>query len=327
MKTITIHQGTGEDRLEMTVHVSQKEFDKLEEIRNINPSIWENRELDLVKAAKEAVAKSKKEGTNTLNGKANWKTLIWVILGIVFMIVVLVFVISKTGKREEIKDSSFSISEITNQSPATDNLRKVYDKLVKLGSKGSYSQFVVYFEESESNRKNVYDKCKQNGYKGSYEQFLEYVGCFFKTYRNPMYGFSYQYDNQNYKLVEKTNKNSHCVMKLQSPTDAMKSILISVWEDVDLTTAYDNDFIDWVKLTDNESGETVISSAVKTKVSWTYALKSELKMNFWGQYYYSAIYRIIHKQRMYMINIYIPINEYNKDKSYADKCVERFKFD
>lgn len=416
MKTITIHQGQRDEKLEMSVQVTQEEFDKMEEIRNINPSVWEDRELDLVKAAKEAVAKSNNEGINTPDGKTNWKVLIWVILGIVVIFVVIVFIISKSGKKDEIKDPSYGISETINQS-STENLRKVYDKLVKLGSKGSYSQFVDYFEESESNRKNVYDKCKQNGYKGSYEQFLEYVGYidlikstqnvrdlydllnengavkgsyeqfiqwlyvlenrrnlyykmveagvvesgtiydfyawlgldfnhkinpnnlepnlvefnkigyFYKTYNNSIYKFSYQYDEKEYELVNKTNNSSHCVMKLQSPTDAMRSILVSVWENVNVSSSYESNFIDRVQQSDKDSGGEIICSASKTKVCGVNALKSELKIIFMGHKYYAAIYRIIHKQRMYMINIYIPINEYNRNNSYADECIERFKFD
>lgn len=415
MKTITIHQGQGDEKLEMSVHVTQEEFNKMEEIRNINPSIWEDRELDLVKTAKEAVAKSNNEGINTPDGKTNWKILIWMILGIVVIFVVIVFIISKSGKKDEIKDPSYGISETINQS-STENLRKVYDKLVKFGSKGSYSQFVDYFEESDSNRKKVYDKCKQNGYKGSYEQFLEFCGYssdywenvlnrflslkqsipnlsnedwfkrfpefnndinllhaafdyeatiksgkyndkvvlkskfpefwpdlsshdnsevmkhkqenyLLKTYISYNYGFTYLYDDRIYVLENKTNKSSHCVMKLQSPTDAMKSILVSVWENVDFSSSYESNFIDRVQQSDKDSGGEIICSASKTKVCGVNALKSELKIIFMGHKYYAAIYRIIYKQRMYMITIYIPINEYNNDKSYADKCVEQFKFD
>lgn len=45
-----------------------------------------------------------------------------------------------------------------------------------------------------------------------------------------------------------------------------------------------------------------------------------------GSSYYTANYRIIEKNRMYQISIYIPFKEYNNDKTYADRCVEHFKF-
>lgn len=57
-----------------------------------------------------------------------------------------------------------------------ENLQSIYDKLASLGSKGSYSQFVDYFNASDENKRAVYDKLAANGSKGSYEQFLEYAG-------------------------------------------------------------------------------------------------------------------------------------------------------
>jgi hypothetical protein len=114
-------------------------------------------------------------------------------------------------------------------------------------------------------------------------------------------------------------------MKLQSPNDEVKSILVSVWENSEFSSSYDTDFISSCQSVDEGMGK-VINSAVKTKVDGVNALKSELIISPMGKSYYAAIYRIIHKKRMYMLNIYIPIEEYNKDKSYGDKCVNNFKF-
>lgn len=114
-------------------------------------------------------------------------------------------------------------------------------------------------------------------------------------------------------------------MKLQSPNDEVKSILVSVWENPEFSSSYDTDFVSSCQSVDEGMGK-VINSAVKTKVDGVNALKSELIISPMGKSYYAAIYRIIHKKRMYMLNIYIPIEEYNKDKSYGDKCANNFKF-
>ena len=114
-------------------------------------------------------------------------------------------------------------------------------------------------------------------------------------------------------------------MKLQSHVDEEKSTHVSIWENPDFSSSYDTDFVSSCQSVDEGMGK-VINSAVKTKVDGVNALKSELIISPMGKSYYAAIYRIIHKKRMYMLNIYIPIEEYNKDKSYGDKCANNFKF-
>lgn len=52
MKTITLHQGSGDDALEMTVEVSQREIDMMEQICKFSHENWEVRELDLLKEAR-----------------------------------------------------------------------------------------------------------------------------------------------------------------------------------------------------------------------------------------------------------------------------------
>lgn len=620
-KTITIHQGSGDDELEMTVEVTQEELDMMEEIRSEDSAAWEGRELDLLKSAKEAISKK-----NIPSEKRNtWKLIIGLILAAFIIVGTIIFAEHKNksskadssqqdlscsndypanihklyldavekgltideqtfysklnesakSKRElfynlkekgvvadyeeflnriglsidwqkvlqdfsatkekypdlsdqvwykefpefnndpdllqaafdydaTVKSGKYSDeNELRSKFPEfwpniekceqSENLRAIYDKLVTLGSKGSYEQFLVFFEESDENRKSTYDKCKDNGYTGTYEDFLEYAGynhtithtststnlrrrklydeltaygcdlgdfesfsqklnneaqrrnfydsisdyfnigsweefsskvvdqtlinntfegnqntkdlynvlnekgvvnegwsyeqvlqwlddaenravlynellekgaiigsqsdfdswlgfgnnhnisaCVdfdkirqssikekssgLKTYSSKQYGFTYQYDEKEFDLVEKIKKNSHCVMKLQSPVDDFKSTLVSVWENPAFSSSYDSDFISSCQSTDQGLGR-VISSAIKTKISGLDALKSELIIYPpMGNTYFAAIYRVIHKNRMYMLNIYIPIEEYNRDKSYADKCASNFKF-
>lgn len=609
-KTITIHQGSGDDELEMTVEVTQEELDMMEEIRSEDSAAWEGKELDLLKSAKEAISKN-----NTQSEKRNtWKLIIGLILTAFIIVGTIIFAEHKKNstnaespqqdlssnnnypanihklyldavekgltideqtfysklnesaksKRElfynlkergvvadyeeflnriglsidwqkvlqdfsatkekypdlsnqvwyrefpefnndpdllqaafdydaTVKSGKYSDeNELRSKFPEfwpniekceqSENLRAIYDKLVTLGSKGSYEQFLVFFEESDENRKSTYDKCKDNGYPGTYKDFLEYAGynhtithtststnlrrrklydgltaygCdlgdfesfsqklnneaqrrifydsiselfnigswedftsavssatsmddytltarysenFSKIYNeaveqfgltdseeqfynyfinNPQkvyekhkkesglsltfeqfidysgipreafkslsqtiktestdvfvskqYEFSYQYNDKEFNLVDRINKNTHCVMKLQSPIDEFKSTLVSVWENPKFSSSFDSDFISSCQSTDQGLGR-VISSAIKAKISGVDALKSELIIYPpMGNTYFAAIYRVIHKNRMYMLNIYIPIEEYNRDKSYADKCASNFKF-
>lgn len=439
-KTITIQQGTGDDALEMTVQVTQEELDKMEEIRSKDPSAWEGRGLDLVKAAKDAVIEASEENAQPKKS-TNWKLILWIVLGVLVIIGTIIFAETSRNNEQEASQKhdgfdEFYYSQNNRQQPAElntddnttdvfqstiyneDHLRLMYDTLVLRGYEGTYIDFFTYFSQSESNRIRVYEKLVETGSKGSYEHFLDFcynsthskfvpeygVPCNFsenftkiykkaveqfgltdseeqfydyfiknpqkvyekfkkesgltssfeqfieysgipyeafsqqlqkpkkdmdlnthKTFYSEQYEFTYQYDDNEFEPVEKTNKNSHCVMKLQSPVDEVKSTLVSIWENAEFSSSYDTDFISSCQSVDEEIGK-VISSAVKTKVDGVNALKSELIISPMGKSYYAAIYRIIHKKRMYMLNIYIPIEEYNKDKSYGDKYANNFKF-
>lgn len=235
------------------------------------------------------------------------------------------------GFHEEIGLSIATNSTIANHRRVLYDILSLYD--YDLGDYETFSQKM----NDEKKRRIFYDTVSEEYDIGSWEEFSAKVVDFLKnsdfsvvssqltTFSSKQYNFTYQYDNNEFNLVEKTNKNSHCVMKLQSPNDEVKSILVSVWENPEFSSSYDTDFISSCQSVDEAMGK-VISSAVKTKVDGVNALKSELIISPMGKSYYAAIYRIIHKKRMYMLNIYIPMEEYNKDKSYGDKCANNFKF-
>ena len=86
MKTITIRQGSEEDALEMTVQVTQEEFEKMEELRSKNPQKWPENSLELVKEAKDALAKpsspKKQLKTKTKSKKRSW---LWIVLSIIIL--------------------------------------------------------------------------------------------------------------------------------------------------------------------------------------------------------------------------------------------------
>lgn len=59
-RTIKVRQGTGKDALEMTVQVTQEEFDKMEQIRRFSPESWEGKDLELIQEARKVI--KEKEG-------------------------------------------------------------------------------------------------------------------------------------------------------------------------------------------------------------------------------------------------------------------------
>lgn len=227
---------------------------------------------------------------------------------------------------------------ITDSNTSTNQRRrKLYDGLTAYGCDlGSFELFSQKLN-NEIQRRIFYDSISEYFDIGSWEEFNNAIGrsntttnntfaqTQWKYFSSDQYEFTYQYDSNVFNLVEKTQKNSHCVMKLQSPIDEMKSTLISVWDNPAFSSSYDPDFIASCQSVDQEMGG-VIRSATKTSVGGVNALKSELKINVSGKLYYAAVYRIIHKKRMYMLNIYIPVEEYNDDKSFGDRCSNNFKF-
>ncbi len=100
-KTITIQQGTGDDALEMTVQVTQEELDKMEKIRSIDPSAWEGRGLDLVKAAKDAIIEASEEKAQPQKC-TNWKLILGITLGVLVIIGTIIFTEKSRNREQEV---------------------------------------------------------------------------------------------------------------------------------------------------------------------------------------------------------------------------------
>ena len=57
-KTITIKHSFGDNPIEMSVQVTQKEFEKMEQIRQFSPENWEGKELELLQEARKLLKES-----------------------------------------------------------------------------------------------------------------------------------------------------------------------------------------------------------------------------------------------------------------------------
>ena len=60
-RTIKVKQGVGDDALEMTVQVTQEEFDKMEQIRRYSPESWEGKDLELIQEARKVIKEKEAE--------------------------------------------------------------------------------------------------------------------------------------------------------------------------------------------------------------------------------------------------------------------------
>ena len=60
-KTIMIKQGIGEDAMEMTMKVTQEEYDKMEQIRRFSPESWEGKDLELIQEARKVIKEKETE--------------------------------------------------------------------------------------------------------------------------------------------------------------------------------------------------------------------------------------------------------------------------
>lgn len=69
------------------------------------------------------------------------------------------------------------MEEQKTQTPSSDDgLKKIYNKNVEWGYKGTFDQFSSYFNENDDNKRKVYDFNVKNGYKGSYDDFVSFAG-------------------------------------------------------------------------------------------------------------------------------------------------------
>ncbi len=168
MNSITIHQGTGEDELEMTVQVTSMELRKMEQIREKNPSVWNGKELDLLKEAKKQLKYRRIRES--------------IVIGTMTAIVVVIAIISNNPSKnapelffENTQEASAMEEQMAQTTSLDFGLKKIYNKIVKLGYKGTFDQFSTYFNENDENKRKVYDFNVKNGYKDSYEDFLAYA--------------------------------------------------------------------------------------------------------------------------------------------------------
>lgn len=65
MKSIILHQGKGDDALEMKIDVTDEEFEMMEQIRRFGHDNWEGQEFDLLKEAKRRIKELPNDTTVT----------------------------------------------------------------------------------------------------------------------------------------------------------------------------------------------------------------------------------------------------------------------
>ena len=87
-KTIILKQGEGYDQLQMSVIVTQEEYDKMEEVRKQNPLAWVGKEFDLLKEAKDLIAVDKE---HSLMKNKRKKIIIWSAILIIVIFILLWF--------------------------------------------------------------------------------------------------------------------------------------------------------------------------------------------------------------------------------------------
>lgn len=58
-KSITMHQGIGEDAMEIKVQVTQEELEKMEQLRGLGPEKWEGKDLELLQEARKLIKQPK----------------------------------------------------------------------------------------------------------------------------------------------------------------------------------------------------------------------------------------------------------------------------
>lgn len=97
-KSITLHQGIGNDAMEIKVQVTQEELDKMEQLRRFSPEKWEGKELDLLQFVRELI-KTEADKVQQLNieeKREKRKQRLRLIIGIIALLCVVTRIITYT---------------------------------------------------------------------------------------------------------------------------------------------------------------------------------------------------------------------------------------
>ncbi len=114
-KSITLHQGIGNDEMEIKVQVTQEELDKMEQLRRFSPEKWEGKELDLLQFVRELI-KSEADKVQQLSieekREKRKRRLRWII-GIIALLCVVIRIITYTVTKHYEKE----IQQIREEHP------------------------------------------------------------------------------------------------------------------------------------------------------------------------------------------------------------------
>lgn len=116
MENIIIHQGTGDDRIKMTIQVTKEELDKMEQIRQFSPENWEGKELELLQEARNLLREAPVESPKTKEEQVvqpiaeekqtkNNSNGIWWTLG-VFGVLLIGYLIVHSIKQHNVKEAT-----------------------------------------------------------------------------------------------------------------------------------------------------------------------------------------------------------------------------
>lgn len=106
-KSITLHQGIGNDEMEIKVQVTQEELDKMEQLRRFSPEKWNGKELDLLQFVRELI-KTEADKVQQLSieeKKEKRKQRLRWIIGIIALLCVLIRIITYTVTRHYEKEA------------------------------------------------------------------------------------------------------------------------------------------------------------------------------------------------------------------------------
>lgn len=164
---LTIHQGVGDDELEITVQVSPEEFEIMKKLRCQCPSAWEGRELDLVKTAKEMSEKHSAKSDKFFSRKRKHGLIPVLILGLIVILSIIVCV--------EIYNERQLSAKQTSESKNVSKKRTLYDALSDKYDLGDFETFSKKMDD-EDKRRILYDALTSDNYDlGSWKEFNDKI--------------------------------------------------------------------------------------------------------------------------------------------------------
>ena len=268
MKTITIRQGSGDDALEMTVQVTQAEFDKMEELRSINPQKWPDYSLELIKEAREVLAKpTKQKPKKPQSTNKSKRKRIWIVLAIILAAMgIAIWYFTRNTSVVQGNDLAFNnlYGPVKNvytlefdaintygkgvlDKPSIDDLTILrFDSLGNQTMKNTFN--VSYCDLREVNKNNFQGQLieKRYYYKGKCSGSFNYeynikgektkctsegnLGIDFLD-EQTVYSYTYQHDNKGRIILEKDYTDGSLSTTIKTEYDALGRVITTYSED------------------------------------------------------------------------------------------------
>lgn len=190
-KSITVHEKTGNEEIEITVLVTQEELEQMEQLRNGCPETWEGNELELLQQARKVLKENSTKNTKeepliedpkveAEQCQAKGSNAIWWVIGVLAIFTLTMKIITKSQEKKlaETRDkwmesyldaNGYNFDKETKPDIQKD-LNPIVEDVLKKPTLPSEHNIEISDNNSAEIRQNLYVNIKYKGIKFYYPQ-------------------------------------------------------------------------------------------------------------------------------------------------------------